>query len=175
MDTTVNKFRWFWAWQDEAEEEWLGKMSAKGLHLIAPGFPAIYTFKVGEPKEYVYRLDYQSFHRKDREEYLQLFRDAGWEHLGQMASWQYFRKEAVKGGTNEIFTDTESKTAKYKRVLAYVGFFYIMFGVILWSRLAAYSAYGWKDAITWLMLIMLVFFTYALIKLGMRIIKLGKR
>ena len=53
---TIKKFKWFWAWQDEAEEEWLGEMSKKGYHLASAGMPGIYEFDAGEPKDYVYRL-----------------------------------------------------------------------------------------------------------------------
>jgi hypothetical protein len=78
------KFRWFWAWQDEKEEAWLGKMSKQGYHLSSINFPGFYSFGKGEPREYIYRLDYQTFRKKDRQEYLQLFKDAGWEYLGEM-------------------------------------------------------------------------------------------
>jgi hypothetical protein len=174
MNTTISKFRWFWAWQDDVEEEWLGKMSAKGLHLISPGFPGIYTFSVGQPKDYVYRLDYRTFYKKDREEYLKLFRDAGWEYLGQLASWQYFRKEAKIDETPEIFTDTQTKISKYRRLITYISFFYIILGVILWSQLVSYGTFGGTGAIIWIIAVVLVFMTYAIIRLIMRIKKLEK-
>ncbi len=62
-----------------------------------------------------------------------MFRDAGWEYIGEMSTWQYFRKEAKHEEINEIFTDVESKVAKYKRVLTYLGFFYIILFVIVIS------------------------------------------
>jgi hypothetical protein len=120
---TCWKFRWFWAWQDEREEAWLGEMSHEGWHLSEFGFPGVYYFRKGGPKNYVYRLDFQTSKMKDREAYLQLFRDAGWEHLGNMSAWEYFRKEARPGEAPEIFTDPESKIAKYRRVLSYLVIF----------------------------------------------------
>jgi hypothetical protein len=172
---TVKKFRWFWAWQDEAEEAWLGEMSRKGYHLVAAGIPCIYEFKAGEPKDYVYRLDFQSFRKKEREEYLQLFQDAGWEYLGQMSSWQYFRKEAKPGETNEIFTDNESKTEKYKRVLYFLGFFYIILIAVFWGRIWGESPYPWWDGIKIFIAVVLLIMTYAIIRLVMRIRKLQRR
>jgi hypothetical protein len=125
---TCRKLRWFWAWQDEREEAWLGEMSEQGWHLFGIDFPGVYDFRKGQPKHYVYRLDFQTSRLKDREVYLQLFRDAGWEHLGSMSTWEYFRKEAEPGQAAEIFTDPESKIEKYQRVLrALVIFFPILF------------------------------------------------
>ena len=65
----ITKFRWFWAWQDETEERWLGEMSGRGFHLKSVGLPGIYTFQVSEPRPYTYRMDYQNFTKKDKNEY----------------------------------------------------------------------------------------------------------
>jgi uncharacterized membrane protein YhdT len=175
---TIKKFKWFWAWQDEAEEAWLGEMSKKGYHLVSAGVPCIYEFDTGEPKDYVYRLDFQTFHKKDREEYLQLFRDAGWEHLGQMGTWQYFRKEAKQGEADEIYTDNESKMGKYKRVLFLLGFFYVILIAVSAGRLWGESPYPWFnpwfDGIKIFTALVFVVMTYAIIRLLLRIRKLQK-
>jgi hypothetical protein len=126
--TTCTKFRWYWAWQDHREEEWLGNMSREGWHLESFSLPGVYHFRKGAPKNYVYRLDFQTSPMKDREIYLQLFRDAGWEHLGSLSAWEYFRKEALPGEEPEIFTDPESKIKKYQRI---IGWLFIFFPVML--------------------------------------------
>ena len=171
---TVRKFKWFWAWQDEAEEAWLGEMSKKGYHLVSAGVPGIYEFDTGEPKDYVYRLDFQTFHKKDREEYLQLFRDAGWQHLGQMGSWQYFRKETKQGEAEEIYTDKESKTDKYKRILFILGFFYVITFAVFMGRVIGDNPYPWFSGIKVFIGLVLAIMTYAIIKLLLRIRKLQK-
>jgi hypothetical protein len=122
QSNTMSKFKWFWAWQDDKEEVWLQDMSRQGWHLARPNPLGAYDFVRGEPKEYVYRLDFQSGSR-GRDEYRQLFADAGWEHVGEMAGWQYFRKEVQPGEEAEIFTDNESKIAKYRRLLGYLALF----------------------------------------------------
>jgi hypothetical protein len=119
----IRKFKWFWAWQDEKEEAWLSEMAEKGFHLEKVCLPGQYTFKVGEPEKYAYRLDYQPLRRADRESYLQLFKDAGWEHVGDMSNWVYFRKKASAGETPEIFSDTDSKITKYQRIILYLVIF----------------------------------------------------
>ena len=114
---TVTKFKWIWAWQDNAEEKWLRQMSLSGLHLYSVDFAGVYTFTKGPPHDYVYRLDYRQNTRENDAEYLQLFEDAGWERISNFASWHYFRKEPMPGEEAEIFTDVDSRVAKYKRVL----------------------------------------------------------
>jgi type IV secretory pathway VirB2 component (pilin) len=115
--TTLRKFRWFWPWQDDVEEEWLGKMAREGCHFLSLGSPGIYTFQRGKPKNTAYRLDYQTSQMKDREAYLKLFHDAGWEHAGKFSTWEYFRKEARAGSQPEIVADPKSKIQKFRKVL----------------------------------------------------------
>ena len=174
--TTVTKFKWFWAWQDEAEETWLEKMSQKGYILTSVGPPGFYTFLVGKPRNYVYRLDYQTFRKKDKGEYIQLFQDAGWDHIGEMSAWQYFRKEAKPGEATEILTDVESKIAKYKRVLTFLGFFYfILIMLIFTQRILSDDSYPWWGNIPHaIVIVVLLLFTYAIIRLVMRMRQLRK-
>ena len=49
----------------------------------------------------------------EKEDYLQLFRDAGWEYVGEMSGWHYFCQQAQPGEELEIYTDAESKISKY--------------------------------------------------------------
>lgn len=117
MKNTIVKFKWFWAWQDDKEEQWLGEMSAKGYHLTEPGLFGRYVFEQGEPMKYIYRLDFTPHNKDQRESYLQYFKDAGWEYLGEFGNWQYFRILAGDDQTPEIFTDAASKIEKYRRIL----------------------------------------------------------
>jgi len=110
--------KWFWGWQDDKEEAWLEDMARLGLHLKNPGFGS-YVFTQGEPQEMVYRLDFLS-DRKNRASYLQLFQDAGWEHVCEMSGWQYWRKARSRTENDEIFTDSESKIQKYRRLSTYL-------------------------------------------------------
>jgi predicted phosphoadenosine phosphosulfate sulfurtransferase len=87
--TNIRKAKWFWPWQDEQEEAWLEQMSRQGLHLKQAHIAAFYDFVQGSSQNYTYRLDFQdSLKPKNKDEYLRLFTDAGWEHLGQMGGWQ---------------------------------------------------------------------------------------
>ncbi|NJC98233.1 MAG: DUF2812 domain-containing protein, partial [Anaerolineae bacterium] len=99
--TTVSKFKWFWAWQDEKEEAWLHEMAKQGLHFQSVKLPGSYIFEAGEPRDDYYRMDFIT-DRKEYENYLQLFKDAGWEHLGGKGGWQYFRTEGKWNAVPEI-------------------------------------------------------------------------
>jgi hypothetical protein len=122
MSNRLIKTRWFWPWQDEKEEAWLEQMSASGWHLSAVGLMGRYTFDEGQPNQYTYRLDFMYSDKKKLPEYLQIFQDAGWEYIGEMANWRYWRKSSLPGETQEIFTDNESKIKKYQRLLLFMGF-----------------------------------------------------
>lgn len=115
MDTKVFH-KWFWPWQDGKEEAWLGEMARQGWHLVKPDFLGQYTFAAGTGRDMVFRMDFVGNSKRDAS-YLQLFQDTGWEHVGELAGWQYFRKPASLGNMPEIFTDNASKIAKYRRLL----------------------------------------------------------
>ncbi len=171
---TFSKFKWFWAWQDEVEEAWLGQMSKKGLHLSSASLLGIYTFILDEPRDYVYRLDFRKVPKKEKQEYLQLFKDAGWEFIGEMSSWQYFRKEAETGEVSDIFTDVESKMDKYKRVLTFLGFLFVIMIIVFLGRVLGEYPYPWWGVIQVFIFLMLVFYTYAIIRLIIRVRQLKR-
>jgi hypothetical protein len=120
---TKRVFRIFWAWEDERQEKWFEAMARGGWHLKRPG-ALWFRFEQGPPAEVAYRIDYpgsRTVGKGDRQEYLALFRDSGWEFVGESAGWYTFRKPIGEGPAPEIFTDSESRIAKYKRILAFLG------------------------------------------------------
>jgi len=161
---TVKKRKWFWAWEDEKEEAWLTECSASGLHLVKPDV-GIYEFMSGSPKRYIYRLDYQTHSKKDKEQYLQLFHDSGWEHVGEMNGWQYFRKEAIPGEEPQIYTDPASKAEKYRRLM---GFFLLMMPIYsstmitIAPRSSSSPAWGIIQAAMFIVLMLYIYFMFKL-------------
>ena len=115
-ETSIRKLRLFFSWQDEKQEDWLGEMSRKGLHLKEPGAFGSFLFVKGTAREYSYRLDYNR--SKPSDDYIQLIRDAGWEYLHAHSGWHYWRKENLGGQIPELFTDKGSKIQKYQRLFA---------------------------------------------------------
>ncbi|HEY9075251.1 MAG TPA: DUF2812 domain-containing protein [Anaerolineaceae bacterium] len=170
---TLRKIKVFWAWEDDREEAWLRSMSLQGWHLASLPFPMVYTFTRGEPKDIVYRMDYKSSPNTDMADYLSLFHDAGWEHIGRMASWQYFRKERTDDDLPEIYTDAESKIQKYRRLLLILGVLsplYLSSTINISKR--ADDPLGMGLLI--FMIVFALFYIYAIVRLWMRIRELQK-
>jgi hypothetical protein len=172
----VRRYRVFFAWQDEDEERWLrSKARDEGLHLLSYTPPCVYRFRRGERADYAYRLDFQTTRRQDKADYLQLFADAGWEHVGEMGSWHYFRRPVTGGEAPEIFTDPESKAQKYRRVLALFVVFLVPWIAILNSRLWERHASALTEVLRFLCFLGVLFWTYTTLRLTMRVGALTKQ
>ena len=176
---TVVKYHWFWAWDDEKEEAWLRQMASQGLHLLSPRIIGRYIFTRGPARDMVYRLDFITG-SQSLANYHQLFKDAGWEHAGQMGGWQYWRTEAANGRAPEILTDNQSKIAKYSRVagllaLISLAFFPGLFNVFLFNRLEGESSLLFFEYLPIVQIFLLVFFIYCIIRLLLRVNDLKKR
>lgn len=166
---TLRKTKWFWAWEDHKEEAWLEEMARQGWRLSSVGRPLVYEFSAGEPAEYVYRLDFITATKgEEYQEYLQLFADAGWEHIGVMSGWQYFRKRAQPGEVSEIFTDNDSKIKKYERLIAFLMIFPVSM-VPMYIVLIGLDPSFWKFFVLALYAALICFYAFAMIKLALRI------
>lgn len=144
----INKNRWFWPWQDEKEEAWLEDMSREGWHLQSVKPLCKYTFVMGEPVPYVYRLDYYRDQQTRFQEYMQIFGDAGWEYVGELSNWRYWRKPQVNGEATEIYSDRESKIIKYRRLLICLAFFLVF--LVFIGRTLVKTGWPWEAGISWL-------------------------
>lgn len=114
---TKRFFKVFWAWQEEEEQEWLKEMARQGW-ILKRTRPPFYTFERGEPADVEFRLDFKSTPDTDFAEYLQLFSDAGWEHVDRWGSWIYFRRPAGSGTDLDLYTDNRSRAERYKRQMS---------------------------------------------------------
>jgi hypothetical protein len=170
---TVKKFRWFWPWQDEVEEDWLREMSQQGLHLASVGVFGIYSFAGGQPQDYVYRLDYIN-PAKDKPAYLRLFQDAGWEYVGEMSGWQYFRKLAQNGELPVIYSDAESKAEKYRRLLVFQAIIFLML-LVLMPKAETSSLGVFLEIVQVIYLVLIAIYLFLLTNTWRRISQLTKR
>jgi hypothetical protein len=119
MSLTTIRWRYFFAHEDPKQEAWLEEQARRGLHLTRPGLFR-FTFAEGEPREEKYRLDFQMLRGAARAEYLGLFRDAGWEFLGQVANRYYFRARP-DAMSPEIFSDADSRKERIRRQMRIAG------------------------------------------------------
>jgi len=170
--TEIKQFHWFWAWEDEKEEAWLREMAQKGWHFKSVSLPGNYIFEQGEPRNDVYRLDY-FIDRKDMTNYLQIFQDAGWDYMGEMNGWQYFRKEAGEGEVPEIFSDNESKAKKYERIMLFLIIFLPIF--IIFPKNILHSEHEFIKILSVFWAAWMMFYAYAMIRLIQRVQQLRKK
>ena len=85
-----------------------------------------------------YQVDFKESKNKDRESYLRMYEDYGWEFVTSCQNFVIFRKAAVKGDL-EIYGDRESrvefvKTIFQRRYLLSLGLYGILLGTSLRSR-----------------------------------------
>lgn len=140
MEKQIKKtLKWFWPWQDQKREEWLQQKSQEGWHLLSIGFGGLeFRFVQGEKQLYVYQIDFLQEKQKKMNEYLDIFENAGWEHVLSWNGWQYFRKRFEEGENLQIYTDNQSKIQKYKRQILYFSLFFPSYMIIFFARLERY-------------------------------------
>lgn len=139
----------------EKEEQWLNKQLQKGYRCTNISGLGIYTFKKTD-KRYVMRLDYQDYLPKKKfEEYKGIYGDFGWIYINGpwLGGIRYWQKE--DDDQNEIFSDRQSKSNYYKRLMGYsssLGILSLTFSYMLYRDSGLYLAEGlWsmKGALFW--------------------------
>ena len=105
----------------------------------------------------------------EKENYLQLFLDSGWEYVEEMAGWHYFRQLARPGEELEIYTDAESKIGKYQRLLTFLGILTLPLIFITINM-----NYGYSSIIQVMIFLLFVLYVYAIIRILIRIRQLKR-
>ena len=114
---TKKQFRWFTIFEYEKEQEYLREMHKSGWRFVKVTGLGTYHFEECAAEDVVYQLDYNQEGLKNKEEYVQMFADCGWEHLQEYAGYSYFRKSASEmNGEEEIFCDEDSRIKMMERV-----------------------------------------------------------
>lgn len=113
----MKKFRLYF--DKDKEEIWLNEMSREGW-AMTDFVAGVYTFTPCEPGEYIYRIDMPGEIGKtpiwyENREYIELVEETGAEYVCRWGWWMIFRKEASQG-TFELYTDTQSQIALYRRI-----------------------------------------------------------
>ena len=118
MKETKTCFRFFSIMDYEKEADFLRKMHKKGWKFVKVSLGGFYGFEACEPEDVVYQLDYNPDGVKHQNEYLQMFKDCGWEYLQDFAGYSYFRKPVSEmDGDESIFCDDESRLDMATRVI----------------------------------------------------------
>lgn len=118
MRERKTEFRFFTVAEWEKEEAYLSQRHREGWRFTGVRLPGVYGFERCDPQEVVYRLDYNPEARAHREDYVQMFRDCGWEYVQDYVGYSYFRKPAPASERDaEIFCDDASRLEMMERVL----------------------------------------------------------
>jgi hypothetical protein len=171
------RYRFFPLWQEEKQTRWLEEMARQGWHLEKVMLRR-YTFLRGEPAEVLYRLDFIRLWGTKRQEYFDLFRDAGWEHVARMGKRHYFRKPDRPGEARDIYTDPAGQLGKCRRLaLLLLGpLIYIVCSLIQVSERPHHSLrlFGAIPLIVVIYILLILFLGYGLVRIIMQIMRLKR-
>ena len=134
MDRRLRKeYHWFALTDYEQEENFLRKKHNAGYKLAKVTMLGTYYFEKCKPEDVIYKLDFNPQKPDDKDSYIQMFEDYGWEYIQDLNDYSYFRKqasgesiqmtgnaaqgsEAEPEGDNDIFSDDESRLDMMKRI-----------------------------------------------------------
>lgn len=118
MMETKKQFKFYTIYQYEEEQEYLRNMHKSGWKFESVTGLGMYQFTKCEPEDVIYQLDYNQDGLAHKEEYVQMFRDCGWEYLQDYVGYSYFRKSAamMDGKEETIFCDDASRMQMFERV-----------------------------------------------------------
>ena len=117
MMETKKEVRYFTIFNHEDEQEYLRQNHMAGWKFVEVTGLGMYHFEKCEPEDVVYQLDYNKEGLSQKNEYVQMFSDCGWEYIQDFFGYSYFRKSAkMMDGEEEIFNDDSSKMAMMERV-----------------------------------------------------------
>lgn len=101
----------------EKEQLYLQKRHEEGWKFVKVTGIGIYHFEKCRPEEVIYQLDYNQEGREQKEEYVQMFQDCGWEYIMDYVGYSYFRKPVREMKEDEgIFCDDNSRLEMMQRI-----------------------------------------------------------
>ena len=98
--------------------KWLEEMASLGFRLVRV-WPAIYFFERAEPELVRYCHGFRRVKAKDRDEYFQLYADAGWQYVTSCVGWHFFKSSVATATEMDRATVTRDN-AKFLKVMALI-------------------------------------------------------
>lgn len=90
----------------EKEQEYLREMHKSGWKLVSVTGFCVYRFEKCTPEDVIYQLDYNRERLADKDEYVKMFTDCGWEYIQDYVDFSYFRKPAAQTDGARRFSAT---------------------------------------------------------------------
>lgn len=179
MDKRKTVIRFFTIADYMEEEQWLEEMHQSGWKLVRMIPPCFFVFEECSTEKGIYKLDYKN--RTVTGDYIQMYRDYGWEYLGSCFGWNYFRKpdaEFADENEKEIFSDNESKVRMIQhifktRMLPLM----VVFCLIIVPNLIRFSSDvndAWDLGLVILYLVLFLVYLYIFIHCGLKLVRLKK-
>ena len=114
---TKKQFKYFTIAEYEKEQDYLRMMHKSGWKIVKITGFGVYHFEKCTPEDVIYQLDYNKDGLRNKEEYVKLFSDCGWEYLQDYVGYSYFRKPLSEANSEEeIFCDDDSRLQMMERV-----------------------------------------------------------
>lgn len=135
------RFKAFWAWDFDKEEQWITDFAADGLDLV-DAFAFRYVFEEGTPGAYEYRLELLENlpTHPGSQRYLRFLEETGIECVSSYGRWVYLRR-LRDGVPFDLFSDIDSKVNHLRRILAIVGV-----ALMMWAASGfLYLFDGWSN------------------------------
>lgn len=115
--TTKKVIKYFSIADYEKEQEYLRQMHKSGWKLVSVTGFCVYKFEKCTPEDVIYQLDYNQEGLANKDEYVKMFTDCGWEYIQDYVDFSYFRKPAAQtDGAEEIFCDDASRMQLVERI-----------------------------------------------------------
>ena len=109
---TKKQFKYFSIFNYEKEQEYLSEMHRHGWKFVKVTGFCIYHFEECEPEEVIYQLDYNQEGIENKDEYVKMFNDCGWEYLQDYVGYSYFRKPADEMNDNEEIFSVKTRSSE---------------------------------------------------------------
>lgn len=119
MSSEMKKvFKYFLLSDYEKEEEYLTEMHRNGWKLKSVKV-GLLTFEKCMPENVVYKIDFAGSKKDDKNTYIAMFSDYGWEYIQDINNFSYFRRNAdgLTAEDTEIFSDNESRLEMLRKVI----------------------------------------------------------
>lgn len=169
MKDTKTEFRYFTIPEWKKEQNYLRQQHKKGWKFTGVNLIGRYHFEKCTPADVVYQLDYNPEGLQNKEEYIQMFHDCGWEYLQDFVGYSYFRKPVseMHGNEEEIFCDDASRLDMMKRVfkgrmipLACIFFLIILPNIYIQSHINTLANHILSGAFVVLLLLYIILFLW---------------
>ncbi len=156
------RFRFYTIAEYEKEQDFLRRQHQKGWAFKRVYFPGIYRFSRCEKEDVIYQLDYNQQGRAEKQNYLRLFQDCGWEYIQDLLGYSYFRKPAAQMDSyEELYCDEASRLAMVERVFkARMVPLLLLFFLMIIPQLVLHGGLERGEERTFFIVYLVLFFVY---------------